>query len=268
MIGTAEVPGGAMLRLVRRGEEFSILLDRTELMSTRASASEEALATMTCARLGGRLAPELLIGGYGMGFTLRAALGALGSDACVTVAELVVEIIEWARGPMHRLTAGCLDDPRVVLVKDDVAMLIASARSAYDAIVLDVDNGPEGITRSENDDLYSARGLQAARLALKPGGILAIWSCWPDAAFTARLADAGLLVTEVTVRERRGNRGARHTIWFAQRPESALQPESNAGPGESHPFRQTPIASPGRPTASPGSSTVSPGRSSQVRNST
>jgi spermidine synthase len=210
------------LRLVQRGQEFSILLDRTELMSTRASASEEALATMTCARLTDIPAPEVLIGGYGMGYTLRAALGALGSEACITLAELVVEIIDWARGPMHRLTAGCLDDPRVVLVKDDVAMLIAAARSGYDAILLDVDNGPEGITRSENDHLYTARGLQAARLALKPGGILAIWSCWPDAAFAVRLADAGLLVTEVTVRERRGNRGARHIIWFAQRPEAAV----------------------------------------------
>lgn len=205
------------LRLVQRGNEFAILLDRTELMSTRVSASEEALATMTCARLGARAAPELLIGGYGMGFTLRAALAVLGVDATVTLAELVPEIIEWARGPMHSLTAGCLDDPRIQFVNGDVAMLIDAARAGYDAILLDVDNGPEGITRLDNDLLYTARGLRAARLALKPGGVLAIWSAAPDAAFALRLKEAGFQVEEVSVRERAGNRGAHHVIWFAQR---------------------------------------------------
>jgi spermidine synthase len=211
------VPDGVQLRLVQRGDEFAILLDRTELMSTRASASEQALATMTCERLGARTAPEWLIGGYGMGYTLRAALAVLNADATVTLAEFVPEIIEWARGPMHKLTADCLDDPRVDLVDGDVAMLIDAARSGYDAILLDVDNGPEGITRLDNDLLYTARGLEAARLALKPGGILAIWSSWPDAAFAIRLVEAGFEVEEVTVRERAGNRGARHLIWFAQR---------------------------------------------------
>lgn len=211
------MPDGARLRLVRRGDEFSILLDRTELMSTRASASEEALATMTCERLGLRIAAEVLIGGYGMGYTLRAALAMLDADATVTLAEFVPEVIEWARGPMRKLTAGCLDDPRVDLVDGDVAMLIDAARAGYDAILLDVDNGPEGITRLDNDLLYTARGLEAARTALKPGGILAIWSAWPDAPFAMRLADAGFVVEEVKVRERAGNRGAHHLIWFAQR---------------------------------------------------
>lgn len=205
------------LRLVQRGNEFAILLDRTELMSTRVSASEEALATMTCERLSAHVAPELLIGGYGMGFTLRAALAALGEDATVTVAELVPEIITWARGPMQGLTAGCLDDPRIQLIDGDVAVLIDAARAGYDAILLDVDNGPEGITRLDNDLLYTTRGLRAARLALKPGGILAIWSAAPDAAFVVRLEEAGFQVEEVSVRERAGNRGAHHVIWFAQR---------------------------------------------------
>ena len=205
------------LRLVQRGNEFAILLDRTELMSTRVSASEEALATMTCARLGARVAPELLIGGYGMGYTLRSALAVLGVDATVTLAELVPEIIEWARGPMEGLTAGCLDDPRLQLVSGDVAILIDAARAGYDAILLDVDNGPEGITRLDNDLLYTARGLRAAWLALKAGGILAIWSAGPDAAFVVRLKDAGFRVEEVSVRERAGNRGAHHVIWFAYR---------------------------------------------------
>lgn len=210
------------LRLVQRAHEFAILLDRTELMSTRVSASEEALATMTCERLGARAEPELLIGGYGMGFTLRAALAALGGDATVTLAELVPEIIEWARGPMQGLTAGCLDDPRIQLIDGDVAVLIDAARAGYDAILLDVDNGPEGITRLENDLLYTTRGLRAARLALKPGGILAIWSAAPDAAFVGRLEEAGFQVDEVSVRERAGNRGAHHVIWFAHKPGEEL----------------------------------------------
>jgi len=211
------VPDGVQLRLVQQGNEFAILLDRTELMSTRASASEEALATITCERLGSRIAPEMLIGGYGMGYTLRAALTVLNADARVTVAEFVPEVIEWARGPMRKLTAACLDDPRVDLVDCDVAMLIDAARSGYDAILLDVDNGPEGITRLDNDMLYTASGLQAARLALKPGGILAIWSAWPDTAFAIRLAEAGFEMEEIKVRERAGNRGAHHLIWIAKR---------------------------------------------------
>lgn len=217
-LGSARVPDGVEMRLMRRGHEFTILLERTELMSSRASASEEALATMTCARLAGRPAPQLLIGGYGMGFTLRAALKVLGPDAGVTVAELVPEIIDWARGPMAELTAGCLDDPRVVLVKDDVALLMISAREGYDAILLDVDNGPDGLTRAGNDHLYGPRGLLAAKAALRPGGILAIWSAEPDAAFTARLGQAGFEVEEVTVRERPNGKGARHVIWFARKP--------------------------------------------------
>lgn len=217
LIGTARVPDGAELRLMLRGDEFTIALDRNELMSTRVSHSEEALATMTGERLGGRAAPQLLIGGYGMGFTLRAALAFLGADAGITVAELVPEIIEWARGPMHKLTADCLDDPRVTLVQDDVAMLIDAASSGYDAILLDVDNGPEGLTRRGNDRLYSPEGLQAAMGALKSGGILAVWSAHPDTAFTRRLREIGFAVEEVIVRARPNGKGARHRIWFAQR---------------------------------------------------
>ena len=218
LIGTAPVPGGDDLRLFRRGGDFMIVLDRNELMNSRMSGSEEALATMTCARLEDRRAPHLLIGGYGMGFTLRAALAVLGADARVTVAEVVPGIIEWARGPMEELTAGCLDDPRVRLVMDDVAALIATGRSTYDAILLDVDNGPDGLTREGNDRLYSARGLAAAKAALKPAGVLAIWSAAPDAAFSRRLSKAGFRTEEVAVRARSNGKGPRHMIWFATRP--------------------------------------------------
>ena len=215
LLATARVPGGEDLRLFTRGGDFMIVLGRNELMSTRMRGSEEALAVMACERLKGRKAPRLLIGGYGMGFTLRAALAALGADARVTVAELVPEIVDWARGPMAGLTAGCLDDPRVALVVDDVGAVIAGAGQTYDAILLDVDNGPDGLSRLGNDRLYSARGLQAAKGALRPGGVLAIWSAAPDAPFARRLGGAGFLVEEVAVRARANGKGPRHVIWFA-----------------------------------------------------
>lgn len=150
-----------------------------------------------------------------MGFTLRAALARLGPNARITVAELVPEIIAWARGPMADLAAGCLDDPRVELVMRDVARAIKGAERRYDAILLDVDNGPSGLTSAANDGLYSKRGLAAAKAALKPGGILAIWSAAPDAAFSRRLNDAGFKAEQVTVRARSNGKGPRHTIWFA-----------------------------------------------------
>jgi len=217
LLGTAQVPGGQLLSLYRRGRDFMIVLDRNELMSSRMSGSEEALANLTIDRLGGRGAPHLLIGGYGMGFTLRAALARLGVDARVTVAELVPEIIDWARGPMAELMAGCLDDPRVTLAMGDVADAIANGAGRYDAILLDVDNGPDGLVRDANDRLYSARGLQVAKAALRPGGVLAVWSAGADAAFTRRLHEAGFAVDEVKVRARSNGKGPQHVIWFARR---------------------------------------------------
>ncbi|MFT3729547.1 MAG: spermidine synthase [Terricaulis sp.] len=218
LLATAQIPGGGELRLYRRDGDFTIVLGGNELMSSRVSGSEEALALMTCARLRSD-APHLLIGGYGMGFTLRAALAHLGAGARLTVAELVSEIVAWARGPMAALTADCLDDPRVQLLNGDVAqaIAIASAKSRYDAILLDVDNGPDGLVRAENDYLYSSKGLASAKSALKRGGILAIWSAAPDANFTRRLINAGFAVEEAIVRAR-ANKGARHQIWFARAP--------------------------------------------------
>jgi spermidine synthase len=215
LIDIAEVPGGEPLRLFRRGKDFMIVLDRNELMNSRMSGSEEALAEMTCDRLGDRPKPHLLIGGYGMGFTLRAALARLGRDGRVTVAELVPKIIEWARGPMAELAAGCLDDRRVSVVLDDVGAVIARGAGSYDAILLDVDNGPDGLTRAANDGLYSATGLAAAKAALSRGGILAVWSAAPDAKFARRLREAGFAVDEVAVRARQSGKGPRHVIWFA-----------------------------------------------------
>lgn len=215
LLATAAVPGGESLRLFRRGADYFISLGRNELMTSRMSGSEEALAEMSCDRLRGA-APHLLIGGYGMGFTLRAALARLDADARVTVAELVPDIIDWARGPMADLAAGCLDDPRVDVVLDDVGAVIGGATRRYDAILLDVDNGPDGLTREGNDRLYSMAGLARAKAALRPGGILAIWSAAPDARFTRRLKEAGFAVEEVAVRARSNGKGSRHIIWFAR----------------------------------------------------
>ncbi len=218
LIGVAEVPGGPPLRLFRRGGDFMIVLDRNELMSTRMHGSEVALGTMTCERLVGRPAAHLLIGGYGMGFTLRAVLGRLGPAARVTVVELVPGIIAWARGAMAAVTDGCLDDPRVTLAMGDVGATMRQAVAAYDAILLDVDNGPDGLTRPQNDGIYSPGGLAAARRALRPGGVLAIWSAAPDVAFGRQLERAGFAVDTVRVRAREGGKGATHVIWFATRP--------------------------------------------------
>ncbi|WP_448658917.1 spermidine synthase [Sphingomonas sp. CJ99] len=215
-LDTAEVPGGEPLRLVRRGADFMIVLERNELMNSRMSGSEAALATMTVERLKAR-APRLLIGGYGMGFTLRAALAVLPGDARVVVAELVPKIIDWARGPMTELTAGCLDDPRVTVRIGDVGAAIRAGRGAYDAILLDVDNVPDGLTRAGNDGLYSAAGLAASVAALRPGGVLAVWSAAPDAAFRRRMGEAGLSVEEVAVRARANGKGPRHVIWFGRK---------------------------------------------------
>ena len=217
-LDTAQVPGGAELRLMRRGGDFMITLDRNELMNSRMSGSEEALATMTAERLAGRKGQHWLVGGYGMGFTLRAALAVLGPDARLTVAELVPKIVEWARGPMAGLTGGCLDDPRVTLIQADVALQIAKGRNAYDAILLDVDNGPDGLVRAGNDRLYTREGLAAAKAALTPGGVLAVWSAGKDPVFAGRLRKAGFAVEEVQVRARSNGKGAKHTIWFAVRP--------------------------------------------------
>ncbi len=219
LIDTAEIPGGGgTLRLIRRGQEWSIMLGANELMNSRLSGSEEALATMGCARIQGRARPHLLIGGLGMGFTLRAALAELRSDAQVTVAELVPAVVEWARGPMAAIFAGCLDDPRVAIEVADVASLIATRRAAWDAILLDVDNGPDGLTRTSNDRLYDRDGLAAARTALRPGGVLAVWSSGADPAFTQRLRKAGFAVAEEVVRAHGARGGARHMLWFATKP--------------------------------------------------
>jgi spermidine synthase len=216
LVATAAVPGGGELRLVRRGEEYSIMLGANELMNSRLSGSEEALAALACARLAAVDRPHILIGGLGMGFTLRAALAQLGA-AEIVVAELVPAVVEWARGAMAHIFAGSLDDPRVSMSIGDVGGLIVPG-AAWDAILLDVDNGPDALSRAENDRLYDLEGLRRTRTALGRGGVLAVWSSAPDSRFTARLKQAGFAVEETVVRARGGGRGARHLIWLATAP--------------------------------------------------
>ena len=227
LIDTATMPdGGGELRLMQRGAEFSILSGGIELMNSRSNGSEKALATLACAGLEGRPSPHVLIGGFGMGFTLRAALDSLGPKARVSVAELVPAVIAWARGPMAHVNGDSLKDPRTTLREGDVAALIHAARSEYDAILLDVDNGPEGLSRRGNDRLYDAQGLALARRALKPGGVLAVWSSAVNPAFTQRLRRAGYAVREAPVRSSGGRKGAHHIIWLATSPEAiALEPK-------------------------------------------
>ncbi|MEP3227277.1 MAG: MnmC family methyltransferase [Parasphingorhabdus sp.] len=210
---------GNELRLFRRalknGDEYSIMLGGIELMNSRLSGSEEALATLSCARIA-TAHSRILIGGYGMGFTLRAAQRALPETAEIVVAELLPAIMEWAGGPMAQLTANCLDDPRVKIVLGDVKTNIATDQNHYDAILLDVDNGPDGLTKNDNDHLYSNAGLHAAKLALRNGGILAIWSSAGDPAFTRRLQQNGFAVEEHPISARANGKGARHMIWLAR----------------------------------------------------
>jgi spermidine synthase len=218
-LDTARVPGAdVQLRLMQRGAEFSMRLGQNELMSSRLSGSEEALATLACRRIEAVRSPHLLIGGLGMGFTLRAALAVLGSDARIMVAELVPAVIAWARGPMADIFGDSLDDPRASIREADVVDVIASHDSAFDAILLDVDNGPEGLIRKANDALYDLKGLKAIRRALRPGGVLAVWSSGPNPLFSKRLRAAGFDVNEVAVRATTKRSGARHVIWFATKP--------------------------------------------------
>jgi spermidine synthase len=219
LLGSARIPGdGGEMRLLQRGSEYSIRVGSYELMNSRVHGSEDALASLVCERLDcGRA--RVLIGGLGMGFTLLAVLKSAGRESEVVVSELVPEVVEWHRGPLAAVSGGALDDPRVTVRTEDVARVLRDERGGFDAVLLDVDNGPVGLTSRKNDWLYSPAGLRAAYAALRPKGILAVWSAGPDAAFTRRLQQAGFTTEEVRVRGREGNRGARYLIWLARRSD-------------------------------------------------
>lgn len=218
LLDTAPVPGGRKeLRLKQRGKEFVIMLDKQELMSSSLSVTEQALATFGCDAIKAREKPRVLIGGLGMGFTLKATLTVLGDKADIIVAELVPAVVKWARGPLAGLFGESLTDSRVTIHETDVGELIRGKKSAYDAILLDVDNGPDGLTRTANDALYDTAGLAAAYQALRKGGVLAVWSSAPDPKFTARLKKTGFTVKEIPLRARGPQGGAKHFIWTATR---------------------------------------------------
>ena len=218
LIDTARAPGnGGELRLYRRDREYSIQVDGNELMNSRAHGSEEALAELACARVADRPSPRVLIGGMGMGYTTAAALRRLGAAGRVVVAELVPAVVEWNRGSLADLAGYPLHDDRVTVREVDVAHVLKTEQLAYDAILLDVDNGPEALTRKGNQWLYGRAGLEAAHAALRPAGVLAVWSAGPDQAFTRRLGQAGFQVQEVRVPARGAAGGSRHTIWLAGR---------------------------------------------------
>lgn len=235
-LGRAAIPGTQQeLCLYRRGDllEFSIQISGyiSELMNSRMHASEDALAELSCAVIAGRPAPHVLVGGLGMGFTLAAALKALGPGGVVTVAELVPEVVEWNRGPLGECAAFPLKDPRTRVHVGDVAELLRQGQAVYDAVLLDVDNGPEGMTSRGNDWLYSPAGLAAAQRVLRPGGVLAVWSATPDERFTRRLQQAGFRVEVRGVRARPG-KGAHHTIWLAHRtPGAGRTPQRSMNAG-------------------------------------
>jgi spermidine synthase len=217
-LDSARVPGGeGELNLYRRGVEFAIRVGNRELMNSRVHASEEALAGLAVARVADRSRARILIGGLGMGFTLAEALRRIGPEGRIEVAELVSGVVAWNRGPLAHLTGHPLQDPRVTVRETDVVEVLRATREAYDAILMDVDNGPEGLARRANDWLYARPGLEAAQAALRSAGVLAVWSSGPHAVFAQRLRRVEFTVTEVRVPARGSGKGRHHTIWLAQR---------------------------------------------------
>ena len=219
LLDTAQTPGdGSKLRLYERDNEFSIKVGNYELMNSRVYGSEDALGKLGCQKIAKHPRARVLIGGLGMGYTVRSALDELGDTAQVAVAELIPEVVQWNRGVLAGLAGHPLDDERVSVHEFDVAELIKTPEGGYNAILLDVDNGPQGLTVKENDWLYSPNGLDTTFAALKPKGVLAVWSSGPEAAFAKRLRRAGFEVEEVGLRARgKGKGGAHYTVYLAER---------------------------------------------------
>jgi len=215
LLGEAQIPATDQFIYLYQGkDDFSIKLARgQELMNTRKHGSEDALGELPCRRLENASNARVLIGGLGMGFTLAAALRSVGANAEVTVAELIPEVVEWNRGPLGERSGRPLDDPRTRIHVGDVARLLKQSKAAFDVIALDIDNGPEGLTRSSNNWMYSLMGVAAAQNALRPGGVLAYWSAATDDDFHDLLKTCGLMVDQVQVFAH-GRKGTRHTLWL------------------------------------------------------
>jgi spermidine synthase len=219
-LGTAQIPNnGGELKFSQRADEFSIRLSgiRGELMNSRLYNSEKVLAELGCAYLNSTDNAQVLVGGLGMGYTLAAALKAVTSNSQVTVAELIPEVVVWNQGPLGNCAKNPLQDPRTKLHVGDVRELLSTKKPTFDAILLDVDNGPEGLTQKGNNSIYSAKGLDDIYKTLRPKGMLAVWSAGPDNLFIVRLKKAGFKADTRIVRARPG-KGSRHTIFLARKP--------------------------------------------------
>jgi spermidine synthase len=212
--------GEGDMTLHQRGDEFVIRVDGHELMNSRLHGSEEAMATMTCSSFAADARPRVLVGGLGMGFTTAAACAVLPANAHIDVAEWMPAVVRWNRGPLGACAGRPLEDPRVQVHEADVRALLERPSQPYDVVLLDVDNGPAGLTQVGNGWLYSSAGLAVIRRALTPSGVLSVWSAAPDAAYDRRLKAAGWNASTHTVRGRKNGKGPRHTIWVA-RPRTA-----------------------------------------------
>jgi len=218
-VDRVKIPGDeGDIILLKRDTEFSIRTAGTELMNSRLHGSEDALAKLTCSRIKRKSGARILIGGMGMGYTLAAALEQTGPDTFITVSELIPRVVRWNRKHLGYLAGMPLNNPMVSVKEEDVAQTIGEKESVWDAILLDVDNGPDGLTRKANDRLYGESGLKKAFSALCPGGILAVWSSGIDEAFIYRLKQCGFQTETITVRARKSGKGGRHTIWLAEKP--------------------------------------------------
>jgi spermidine synthase len=229
LVDTAEIPGGGELRLLRHGPHYEIMFENEQLMGSWSYRSEQALATLALGGLGE--APRVLIGGLGMGFTLAAARATLPSDASIIVAELVPTIVAWAGGHLRHMFGSSLVDPRVSVEVRDVHDLIVEQPAGFDAILLDVDNGPDGLISLANERLYSDWGLRAASAALRPGGVLAIWSAYPDNSFSYRVRAAGFEVEEFSIDTDGGDGNPDHTIWLITAGQSGDRSSGTAAAG-------------------------------------
>ena len=218
-IAEAMTAEGAVVKLSRDGHRWFVRVDGHILMGSQTHGSEEVLADLTCSRLRDRVGVQVLVGGLGLGFSLRSVLDIVPKDARVQVAELIPAVVEWNRGPLADLAARPLDDPRVTIEIGDVAGLLGGEAPGYDAILLDVDNGPEAFTVPGNDRLYEVQGLRRLRAALRPGGLLGVWSAFRDRRFERRMHEAGFAARSVPVRARgRIRKGATHVVFIGEAP--------------------------------------------------
>lgn len=236
LLGRTVTPAGDAMTLMRRAGEYVIFASGKPLMSSRMHGSEEALATLACEPIAGRRTPAVLVGGLGMGFTLRATLALVPEDASVVVAELVPGVVAWNEGPLAPLAGHPLRDPRVRVETGDVATLLSRSPGRFDAVLLDIDNGPDAFTTTANAWLYGNQGVTTLRAALTPGGVATVWSAWEDRKFEQRLRWAGFTVDVVRVRARLASGGPRHVIFRGIVPAGGRVPlprPSRRRPGES-----------------------------------